>query len=54
MCCAKPATTEANPEFGGRDTPEELEFVRRLVMYAENKGIGYTAWSWSDKPFLVR
>jgi hypothetical protein len=54
MCCARPATTESNPEFGGRHTPEELDFVRRLVMYAVNKGIGYTAWSWSDEPFLVR
>jgi len=40
-------------EFGGRDSPEELDFVRRLLMYAEKMGIGWTAWSWSNEPFLV-
>jgi endoglucanase len=40
-------------EFGGRDTPEELDFVRRLVVYAQNNGIGWAAWSWFDEPFLV-
>jgi hypothetical protein len=40
-------------EFGGQDTPEELDFVRRLVAYAESLGIGWTAWSWFNEPFLV-
>ena len=40
-------------EFGGQDTPEELDFVRRLLMYAEKMEIGWTAWSWSNEPFLV-
>jgi endoglucanase len=40
-------------EFGGQDTPEELDFVRRLIAYAESLGIGWTAWSWFNEPFLV-
>ena len=40
-------------EFGGQDKAEELDFVRRLVAYAEQLGIGWTAWSWFNDPFLV-
>jgi hypothetical protein len=40
-------------EFGGEDTPEDLDFGRRLVAYAQNLGIGWAAWSWFNQPFLV-
>ena len=40
-------------EFGGQDKAEELDFVRRLVTYAQQLGIGWTAWSWFNDPFLV-
>ena len=28
-------------------------FVRRLMAYAQQLGIGWTAWSWFNDPFLV-
>jgi hypothetical protein len=40
-------------EFGGYDTPEDLDFVQRLIRYMQELEIGWTAWSWSDSPFLV-
>jgi hypothetical protein len=40
-------------EFGGQDKSEELDFVRRLVAYAQQLGIGWTAWSWFNDPFLI-
>ena len=40
-------------EFGGQDKAEELDFVRRLMAYAQQLGIGWTAWSWFNDPFLV-
>ena len=40
-------------EFGGQDKTEELAFVRGLVAYAQQLGIGWTAWSWFNDPFLV-
>jgi hypothetical protein len=40
-------------EFGGEDTPEDLDFCRRLLVYAQNLGIGWAAWSWFNRPFLV-
>jgi endoglucanase len=40
-------------EFGGQDKTEELDFVRRLVAYSQQLGIGWTAWSWFNDPFLV-
>jgi endoglucanase len=40
-------------EFGGQETPEGLDFVRRLLVYAENLGLGWSAWSWFNEPFLV-
>ncbi|WP_348265196.1 cellulase family glycosylhydrolase [Telmatobacter sp. DSM 110680] len=40
-------------EFGGTETPGDLEFVQRLIKYLEELEIGWTAWSWSDSPFLV-
>jgi endoglucanase len=40
-------------EFGGQDEPKELDFVRRLVAYAQQLGIGWTAWSWFNDPILV-
>jgi hypothetical protein len=40
-------------EFGGSDTPGDLDFVRSLMRYMEELEIGWTAWSWSNEPFLV-
>jgi endoglucanase len=40
-------------EFGGNDTPDDLDFIRRLIQYLGDLEIGWTAWSWSDTPFLV-
>ena len=40
-------------EFGGNETPGDLDFVQRLIEYLEELEIGWTAWSWSDSPFLV-
>jgi endoglucanase len=40
-------------EFGGRDTPADLDFGRRLGDYMQQLGIGWTAWSWYDEPLLV-
>jgi Cellulase (glycosyl hydrolase family 5) len=40
-------------EFGGQDTPNDLDFVRRLMQYMQELEIGWTAWSWSDEPYLV-
>jgi aryl-phospho-beta-D-glucosidase BglC (GH1 family) len=40
-------------EFGGDDTATDLDFGRRLGQYMQELGIGWTAWSWSNEPFLV-
>lgn len=40
-------------EFGGEDTPGDLEFVSRLIVYLQQRRIGWTAWSWFNDPFLV-
>jgi endoglucanase len=40
-------------EFGGADTLDELDYLRRLTQYLEELEIGWTAWSWFDDPFLV-
>lgn len=40
-------------EFGGNDTADELDFVRRLMLYLDELELGWTAWSWSNQPFLV-
>jgi endoglucanase len=40
-------------EFGGDDTPADLDFGRRLVEYMRQLGIGWTAWSWYNEPLLV-
>lgn len=40
-------------EFGGDDTPADLDFGRRLVEYMRQLGIGWTAWSWYNDPLLV-
>jgi aryl-phospho-beta-D-glucosidase BglC (GH1 family) len=39
-------------EWGGRDC--DLGFGRRLAEALREKGIGWTAWSWSDWPHLIR
>ncbi len=40
-------------EFGGSETPRELRFVRKLLRYMDELELGWTAWSWSNQPFLV-
>ncbi|WP_109489431.1 glycoside hydrolase family 5 protein [Occallatibacter savannae] len=40
-------------ELGGVDTPEELDYVRRLLDYLQQKQIGFAAWSWIDQPNLI-
>jgi aryl-phospho-beta-D-glucosidase BglC (GH1 family) len=40
-------------EFGGEDTPDDLDFVSKLIVYLQQRGIGWTAWSWFNDPFLV-
>ena len=40
-------------EFGGNDTRSDLDFIRRLIRYLGDLEIGWTAWSWSDAPFVV-
>jgi endoglucanase len=40
-------------EFGCGDTPADLDFLRSLMRYMRELEIGWTAWSWSDEPFLV-
>jgi endoglucanase len=41
-------------EFGGHDTPADLDFGRLLIQYLLELGVGWTAWSWSDVPFLAK
>ena len=38
-------------EWGGRD--EDREWGRSLVRYFDSLGMGWTAWSWSNEPYLV-
>jgi hypothetical protein len=40
-------------EFGGQDTPGDLDFVSKLITYLEQREIGWIAWSWFNEPFLV-
>jgi hypothetical protein len=40
-------------EFGGSDTRGDLDFIQRLIRYLGDLEIGWTAWSWSNTPFLV-
>jgi endoglucanase len=40
-------------EFGGSDTPSDLSFIRSLISYLRELEVGWTAWSWTDVPFLV-
>lgn len=39
-------------EWGGGDG--DVEWGRRLAEYFEELGIGWTAWSWSNEPFVVQ
>jgi endoglucanase len=39
-------------EFGGSD--EHFEWGARLLQYIEERACGWTAWSWSDYPRLVK
>jgi aryl-phospho-beta-D-glucosidase BglC (GH1 family) len=38
-------------EFGGWD--DDLDWGNRLLQYFDRHQIGWTAWSWSDKPHLI-
>ena len=38
-------------EWGGTD--QDLEFGRELASILRERGLGWTAWSWSDFPRLV-
>jgi len=38
-------------EWGGGD--EDLAWGQRLLTYMEERHIGWTAWSWSDRPRLI-
>jgi len=38
-------------EWGGHG--EDLEWGHRLADYFDQLGIGWTAWSWSNEPFLI-
>ncbi len=40
-------------EFGEEDTPAGLDFVGKLLAYMGQLGIGWTAWSWFNDPFLI-
>ncbi len=40
-------------EFGGKDTPDDLDFVSELMVYLQRCGIGWSAWSWFNDPLLV-
>ena len=40
-------------EWGGREDAKDLEWGRKLVRYFDDLEIGWTAWSWSNNPFLV-
>ena len=40
-------------EFGAGDTADDLDFLQRLLLYMEELEMGWTAWSWSNQPFLV-
>jgi len=40
-------------ELGGTESPDELDYVRRLLDYLRQKEIGFTAWSWIDQPNLI-
>jgi endoglucanase len=40
-------------ELGGTDSPDELDYVRRLLVYLQQREIGFAAWSWFNEPYLV-
>jgi endoglucanase len=39
-------------EFGGLET--DLDWGRRLLSFFDARGMGWTAWSWSDQPRMAR
>lgn len=39
-------------EWGGG--PDDLQWGRNLLDYLDQRGIGWTAWSWSDNPRLLQ
>jgi hypothetical protein len=44
-----------HPVFAGEcgGTEEDLEWGRKLFAYLDALGIGFAAWSWADRPYLV-
>ncbi|HTB96430.1 MAG TPA: cellulase family glycosylhydrolase [Terracidiphilus sp.] len=40
-------------EFGGSESSRDLHFLRKLLRYLDELELGWTAWSWSNQPFLV-
>ncbi len=40
-------------EFGAGETQRDLDFLQRLLSYMQELELGWTAWSWSNEPFLV-
>jgi aryl-phospho-beta-D-glucosidase BglC (GH1 family) len=40
-------------ELGCADIASELDYLRRLLDYLQQREIGWTAWSWFNEPFLV-
>lgn len=40
-------------EIGGTESPDELDYVRRLLVYLKQREIGFAAWSWIDQPQLI-
>ncbi len=41
-------------EWGGENSEQDLAWGEALGTYLNNLGMGWTAWSWSDWPYLVR
>jgi endoglucanase len=39
-------------EWGGG--PDDVQWGQKLEQYLRERNIGWTAWSWSDKPYLVQ
>ena len=40
-------------ELGGTESPDQLNYVSRLLEYLDQREIGFAAWSWCNEPYLV-
>ena len=40
-------------ELGGTESPDQLNYVSRLLEYLDQREIGFAAWSWFNEPYLV-